>query len=127
MRKYFIFSICVILLLTFSNCAPTIQRIPLSKDAAININGKTLEITQPKTPDFYAQTTGKAWLPPMIGIAASFSAGRELVAENDIEDPAMVVSEEIGKILTQHFNMIVLAISGSPKSINLLKTRHYWI
>jgi hypothetical protein len=111
MKKYLICLISFILLVTFSSCAPTIQRIPLSRDAALNINGKTLEITQPKTPNFYAQTTGKAWLPPMIGIATSFSGGRELVAENDIEDPAVVVSEEIGKILTKHFNMIVL-----PKS-----------
>jgi len=111
MRRYLFLSILTILSFMFLSCATPVQRIPLSKDSASVIDGKSCEISNPKTPDFYAQTTAKAWLPPVIGIAASFSAGREIVAENGIEDPAVFVSQEISKLLQEHFNVRVL-----PKS-----------
>jgi hypothetical protein len=113
MKNYLVFMSCMIVMMTFVNCAPTIQRIPLSRDAALKIEGKTFEISKAKTPAFYAQTTGKAWLPPLIGITSSYSAGRELVDQNNIEDPAELVSEEMAKILTQHFKMVSLPKSGS--------------
>lgn len=114
MKKYLVSSMLFILSLMFLSCVTPMQRLPLSKDAAAKVNGKTCEISKPKTPDFYAQTTGKAWLPPMIGIAASYSAGREIVAENNIADPAIHVSKEISKILGENFNIKLL-----PESANI--------
>ncbi len=111
MKKILIMSLLIIYSSMFLSCVTPMQRLPLSKESAAKINGKTCEISKPKTPDFYAQTTEKAWLPPMIGIAASFSAGRDIVEQNDVEDPAIFVSSELEKLLTVKFNLKFL-----PKS-----------
>ena len=105
MKKILIALMLIICICMFLSCVTPMQRLPLSKESAAKINGKTCEISKPKTPDFYAQTTGKAWLPPMIGMAASFSAGREIIEQNNIEDPAILVSKELEKVLNQKFNL----------------------
>lgn len=126
MKKIFISSMLIILSSMFLSCATTMQPIPLAKDAAENIKGKTCEISKPKTPDFYAQTTAKAWLPPVIGMAASFSAGQEIVEQNKIQDPAILISEEMAKILREKFAIRLLpnavAISESNDIDTLCKT-----
>ncbi len=126
MKKYIFTSLLIILSSMLLSCVTPIQRLPLSKESAAKINGKTCETSNPKTPDFYAQTTGKAWLPPMIGMAASFSAGREIVEQNNIEDPAIFVSQEMEKILNQNFNIKFMpkaeAISENNDIDTLCKT-----
>jgi hypothetical protein len=116
----------IILCFFFFGCVAPQRQIPLSKEASETLNGKTCEISKPKTPDFYAQTTGKAWLPPMIGMAASFSAGREIVEQNQVEDPAIFVSEQVAKILKEKYSINLLpnavAISESNDIDTLCKT-----
>lgn len=126
MKKILICSVLIICSSMFLSCVTPMQQLSLSKESAAKINGKTCEISKPKTPDFYAQTTGKAWLPPMIGIAASFSAGREIVEQNNVEDPAIFVSKELEKILNEKFNLKFLpkseTISESNDIDSLCKT-----
>jgi hypothetical protein len=113
----------IILCSFFFGCVAPQRQIPLSNDNAKKISDKTCEITKSLPPNFYAQTTGKAWLPPMIGIAASYSAGSEIVAKNNVEDPSIYVAQEISNILKSKFNLKALTqsdILSESSDIDLL-------
>jgi hypothetical protein len=126
MKKILTLSMFIILSFMVLSCATTVQRVPLSKDATVKVTGKTCEISRYEKPAFYAQTTGKAWLPPMIGMSSSFSAGKEIVAKNNIEDPANYISQEMAKTLSEIFDVKLLstseAISENDSIDTLCKT-----
>jgi hypothetical protein len=122
MKKILTLSMFIILSFMVLSCATTVQRVPLSKDATVKVTGKTCEISRYEKPAFYAQTTAKAWLPPIIGMPASFSAGKEIVAKNNIEDPAIYISQEMSKILNEKFDVKLLPTSEAISENNSIDT-----
>jgi hypothetical protein len=84
----------IVALVLLSGCA-TVNHTPLSKDAAVQLQGKTIVRTRYATPDFSSFTAGKAAF-GLIGVAAMISEGNSIIKENEIADPAI----EIGRALS---------------------------
>ena len=122
MKKIVNSSMFIILCFILTSCAPTIERFPISKDNAVKLQKKTWEISKYKTPDFYAQTADKVWLGPIIGISASYSLGREIAAQNNLEDPANYISQEMTKILKEKFDVQFLPASDGVSEDNNIDT-----
>ena len=121
MKKIVTFSMFIILSFMFSSCA-TVQRVPISKDAEVKVKGKNCEISRYEKVDFHASTAAKAALGPLFAIAASTSAGNEIVAKNNIEDPAHYISQEIAGILKERFDANFLPPSAEASKVNDLDT-----
>lgn len=96
----------------FAACA-TVKQVPLSKDAAQSIKGKSCELSRHETPGFQASTAAKAAFGP-LGIGAAFSEGKEIVEKNKIEDPALYISRELSKTVSDNFSVRIL-----PESSNI--------
>jgi len=110
MKKFFVFLAIFLMFLTIIGCA-TVKPVPLSNEAAVNLKGKTCEISRHETPGFQASTAAKAAFGP-LGIGAAFSEGKEIVAKNNIEDPAIYISQELAKTLNENFAINVLPASS---------------
>lgn len=76
--------------LLVSACA-TVNHTPLSPEKSAQLAGKTLASTQYPVPAFTAFTAGKAAF-GLLGAAAMIAEGNEIVATNQIEDPALAIS-----------------------------------
>ena len=120
MKKIVTMSMSIILSFMFLGCAP-FQRVPLSKDAEVKVKGKTCEISRYEKIDFHASTAAKAALGPLFA-GLSTSAGNEIVAKNNIEDPAYYISQEIAGILKERFDVTFLPFSGEVSKVNDLDT-----
>jgi hypothetical protein len=111
MKKYLTLSMVLISSFILLNCA-TVKQVPLSKDAALNLKGKTCEISRHETPGFQASTAAKAAFGP-LGAPAAFSEGKEIVAKNNIEDPAVYISRELAKTLNENLSIKTLPESSA--------------
>lgn len=93
--------------------------------ASLDLQGKTIVLSQYATPDFSAMTPGKAVF-GMFGAAAMISAGNELVRSNHIEDPALQIGHHIADdLVTRHAFTIIPnnnAIAINDKPATLVKT-----
>ncbi|WP_156171438.1 hypothetical protein [Dyella japonica] len=65
-----------------------------SMDSSSALQGKHVVVTQYAKPDFSAMTPGKAAF-GLFGAMAMISAGNELVKSENIEDPAIEISEHL--------------------------------
>lgn len=110
MKKLFVFSVVFVMFLAIIGCA-TVKPVPLSNEAALNIKGKTCEISRNETPGFQASTAAKAAFGP-LGAGAAFSEGKEIVAKYNIEDPAVYISQELAKTLHEKLSVNVLPASS---------------
>ena len=110
MKKNWVAGLFIICTFMLASCA-TVKQVPLSKDAALSIKGKTCEISRHETPGFQASTAAKAAFGP-LGIGAAFSEGKEIVAKNNIEDPAVYISQELAKTLHEKLSVNVLPASS---------------
>ena len=110
MKKSNLFLILTVSIFTLTSCA-TANKVPLSKEGALNLKGKTCEISRHETPGFQASTAAKAAFGP-LGIGAAFSEGKEIVDKNNIEDPAVYISQELAKTLNKDLSVNVLPASS---------------
>jgi hypothetical protein len=115
MKKYTTLSMVLIFSFMLLNCA-TVKRFPLSKDAALNLKGKSCEISRHETPGFEASTSftdtyiirlNRKFFPTAL------SEGREIVAKNNIEDPAVYISRELAKTLNENLSIKILPESSA--------------
>lgn len=97
------------LLLIGCASAPT-QR--LSQDTLSTLDGKSVLVVERKSPSFVAMTSGKGMF-AVAGVGAAAAAGNKLVAENDIEDPALVIGESFAKDLSSRHGVTVSGRSSS--------------
>jgi hypothetical protein len=75
-----------------------VSHAPLSKDSSQALQGKAIVRTEYATPDFAAMTPGKAAF-AILGAALMISEGNSIVKDNEIPDPAVVISKDLAKRL----------------------------
>jgi hypothetical protein len=103
------------------------QIIPLSEADAKELAGKTIALTTHERPSFVAMTAGKAGLiGGLLGGLTMIAAGNELVAKNNIQDPAEIVRTQLADALTNAYSPQVLPLDTNatkatkPKEIAAL-------
>jgi hypothetical protein len=99
--------VAIIIAVSLSACT-TINHVPLSPEASVQLKGKSVTTTRYVTPDFAAFTAGKAAF-ALLGAAAMIAEGNEIVKANDIEDPALKITQGLVEKLTASRSMIVVS------------------
>jgi hypothetical protein len=96
-----------------------------SLDSSSNLQGKHVVVTQYAKPDFSAMTPGKAAF-GVFGAMAMISAGNDLVKSENIEDPAIEISEHLASDMESKRSATVLpashAIATDDNPASLVKT-----
>jgi len=72
----------------------SVQNRPLADATATSLSGADIARTARERPSFSAMTAGKAAF-GMLGAAAMISAGNDVVANNNIEDPAHKIADAL--------------------------------
>ena len=98
-------------LVTLTGCVST-KMVPLPQARMANLQGKTLTILKREKPSFTAGTAGKATF-GAIGAIAMTVKGNSIVRENDIEDPAYYIAEQLAGDLVNAHSMTVGAAGES--------------
>lgn len=93
--------------LTMVGCV-SVNHIPMTPDAITSINNKEVVTGKREKPNFAAMTAGKAMF-AMVGAAAMISAGNEIVAKNNVQDPATYISEKLSTALSMKYGTKVSA------------------
>jgi hypothetical protein len=92
-----------ILLSTLASAAAAKDKpLPLSDAIAAGLSGKTVAVVRHPRPDFTAMTAGKAMF-GLIGAATMVSAGNDLIAGNNVEDPAAILERELAPALARKY------------------------
>jgi hypothetical protein len=81
-----------------SGCVST-TAVPLTAGSASAMSGQSIAHTTRKKADFIAMTPGKASF-AMVGAFAMIAAGNDLVARNNIEDPAAGIGADLARALS---------------------------
>ncbi len=106
--------------LTITGCPASfgfvrVNHIPMTPKTASEIKNKEVVTTKREKPSFYAATAGKVAFAILgVGLVAIFRAGNEIVAKNNIDDPAIYIGEKLSADLSAQYGTIV-----SPKSVTL--------
>lgn len=91
---------CVV---SLTGCVST-RTVGVPNDTAFGMRGKSLVVSQRTKPDFGATTPGKAMF-GLIGAVAMISAGRAIVEENDIQDPAPFIAGQLRQQLVERYGL----------------------
>jgi hypothetical protein len=94
-------------LLSLEACVSTRTK-GVSNDGASAMHGKSIAISQRAKPDFSAMTAGKAMF-GLLGAAAMISAGNTIVVDNNIEDPAPFVADQLREAVENKYGMVTAA------------------
>ena len=105
MIKRFVGAVAVVAAL--SACT-TVSHVPLSQEISAQLKGKSVVTSQYPPADFIAFTAGKAAF-ALVGAAAMISEGNEIVKTNNIEDPALMISQELSVKLKGMREMTVVS------------------
>ncbi len=106
----------IFVLLTISGCA-SIKHQPLTKESTENIHGKSIVNTQYEKPDFLAMTAGKAAF-AVLGTVAMIAEGNSIIKENNVADPAVLISENLMDGLAKKHNMQVVSNNNTVTTSN---------
>jgi hypothetical protein len=79
--------------------------------AADALKGKTLAVSHRAKPDFGAMTAGKAMF-GLFGAAAMISAGNKIVSDNNIDDPAPLISDPLRAALVGKYGLAATTGEG---------------
>src|SRR5262245_21585367 len=93
-----------------SGCVST-KNVAVEPSAIEKLDQRTIMISQRAKPDFAAFTAGEAVMGP-IGTALMISAGNKLIADNQIEDPAAWISQELLKDFVANYALQVVPNPG---------------
>jgi len=99
-------ALLITITLLLSACA-TVNHVPLSPEVSAQLNGKNLATARYAKPDFTAFTAGKAAF-AMLGALAMVTEGNEIVKANDIEDPALKITQGLAEKLVASRGMVVI-------------------
>jgi len=97
-------------LLSLEACVST-RTTGVSTDSASAMHGKSIAISQRAKPDFSAMTAGKAMF-GLLGAAAMISAGNTIVVDNNIEDPAPFVADQLRQAVENKYGLVTAAGTG---------------
>ena len=115
----------VVLFLT--GCVST-KRIPLSNADRSALNGKVAKLSVYAPPTFIAATAGKAAVGGLVGSALMMSSGNKLVRDNNVQDPARSIAQQIGGYLADQYGLVVDTaapdVADSHSIRALVKTYH---
>ena len=84
--------------LMLGGCVST-RSVPTPSGALDHFQGQSLTVVTYKKPDFSAQTYGRAMIGGLIGAGVMISEGDALIAQNNVPDPAVQVSETLASRL----------------------------
>ncbi len=84
-----------------AGCATPEVRLSDQKDN-VNLRGQSVSIVNEAPPSFGALTADKAMF-AVVGAFAAHEKGRQIVAENGIEDPSRRVERKLAQHLRRHF------------------------
>lgn len=99
-------------LVTLTGCVST-KFVPLQQAQMATLQGKTLTVVKREKPPFVAGTAGKATF-ALIGTLAMIAKGDSIVRENNIEDPAGYIAEQLaGDLVNAHSMTVVPAGRGA--------------
>jgi hypothetical protein len=96
--------LALISVLVVSACVST-RLIPVDRDKLARLHGATIAVTTRPKPSFTAMTAGKAAF-GMIGAFAMISAGNAIVREDDIQDPAVQIREDLSAGLVRDYGLV---------------------
>ena len=111
-----------LLVLIVSACA-NVQVKPLGKSSDSLLQNKTMVVVNYGPGPFVAMTAGKAGF-GLLGAAAMYQSGRNLVIKHNIKDPAVKIRENLIGALQQKYNIKRIASSIAPledKSLSSVK------
>jgi hypothetical protein len=91
-------------LLSLEACVST-RTTGVSNDSVSAMHGKSLAISQRTKPDFSAMTAGKAMF-GLLGAAAMISAGNKIIVDNNIEDPAPFVADQLRQAMENKYGLV---------------------
>ena len=86
----------------------TVSHVPLAKETSAQLAGKSVTTTQYPIADFTAFTAVKAVF-GVLGALAMIADGNEMVKKNNIEDPALKISQELAANLNAAGGMAVVS------------------
>ena len=109
-------STLVFLFLPLLSACTTVQRVPMAADATKSFqSGSRVIVTRYPIPNFYALTPSKAVL-GVIGAGLSISEGNALIKENNISDPAIVISDAVRNAMVSRYQMTT--VPATTTSLN---------
>lgn len=96
----------------------------MTKESSAKLQGKSVALTQYSKPDFAAFTAGKAAF-ALVGAAAMIAEGNEIVRENEIQDPAIAIGDQLAKKLVESRHVTISrpsSVASSDKIEDLVST-----
>jgi hypothetical protein len=96
-------------------CATPEVRLSDPKNT-VNLRGQSVSIATEDAPSFGALTADKAMF-AVVGAFAAHEKGRQIVAENRIEDPSRRIERKLAQHLRRHFQT-----RANPKVLDFTKT-----
>jgi hypothetical protein len=110
-------------LIALAGCVST-KNVTVSNDRTKEWQGKTMAVTTRPRADFVAMTAGKAAF-ALVGAVAMIEAGKTIVNENEIEDPAPVLAQSLFKAAETHYGVIAATnASASVDTTDVPKLAH---
>lgn len=97
--------ILIVLAVLAAGCVST-KNVPVSDEAMTSMNGKSLAVAKRDRPKFAAMTAGKAMF-GLVGAAAMIEAGNRIVAENNVNDPAVYIANVLAADLARESGLVV--------------------
>ena len=107
-------SLCVAASMVLAGCVST-KTVELPLERLSKWRGKTVALTDRPRAGFVAMTAGKAAF-AVIGVAAMVSAGKTIVEENGIEDPAPHLARDLLVVAEKQY--AVVAATTPPVKID---------
>jgi hypothetical protein len=105
------FTILIIVLLFFLGCVST-KNIPVADSDIDDLSNHTITVPNREIPDFAAMTADKAAAGAVFGVigaigsaSAMISEGNRIIRDNEVEDPANYISEQLVSALSDKYQM----------------------
>jgi hypothetical protein len=115
-----IFPSIFIFVALFTGCAST-QPQKLNINAVKASNPTSVIISKREKPPFLATTALNVQF-ALLGAAAQISSGNKIINENQVEDPAIYIANELAKTLESQLGITQITTSASKTTTNNVKT-----
>ena len=99
-------------LIVLAGCVST-RNVTVSNERTKDWQGKTIAVTTRPRADFVAMTAGKAAF-ALVGAVAMIEAGKTIVNENEVDDPAPVLAQSLIKVAETHYGVMPAMNASVP-------------
>ena len=99
-------------LIVLAGCVST-RNVTVSNERTKDWQGKTIAVTTRPRADFVAMTAGKAAF-AVVGAVAMIEAGKTIVKENEVDDPAPVLAQSLIKVAETHYGVMPAMNASVP-------------